>query len=106
MSVSELIRQQQEILARNGENQRKRAQAASLQAEKERLRRQLADLQARYDEICCSLEIAQKSAAALLDESTAELEENIANIEQLNRRVQSNLDRERALDEVAQYQAE
>ncbi|MCI9043943.1 MAG: AAA family ATPase [Peptococcaceae bacterium] len=106
VSVSELIRQQQEILARNGENQRKRAQAASLQAEKERLRRQLADLQARYDEICCSLEIAQKSAAALLDESTAELEENIANIEQLNRRVQSNLDRERALDEVAQYQAE
>ncbi len=106
VSVSELIRQQQEILARNGENQRKRAQAASLRAEKERLRRQLADLQARYDEICCSLEIAQKSAAALLDESTAELEENIANIEQLNRRVQSNLDRERALDEVAQYQAE
>ena len=106
VSVSELIRQQQEILARNGENQRKRAQAASLQAEKERLRRQLAELQARYDEICCSLEIANKSAAALLDESTAELEENIANIEQLNRRVQSNLDRERALDEVAQYQAE
>ncbi len=106
VSVSELIRQQQEILARNGENQRKRAQAASLQAEKERLRRQLAELQARYDEICCSLEIAQKSAAALLDESTAELEENIANIEQLNRRVQSNLDRERALDEAAQYQAE
>ena len=106
VSVSELIRQQQEILARNGENQRKRAQAASLQAEKERLRRQLAEWQARYDESCCSLEIAQTSAAALLDESTAELEENIANIEQLNRRVQSNLDRERALDEVAQYQAE
>ena len=36
VSVSELIRQQQEILAQNGENQRKRAQAASLQAEKER----------------------------------------------------------------------
>lgn len=106
VSVSELIRQQQEILARNGENQRKRAQAASLQAEKERLRRQLAELQARYDEVCRSLAVAQKSAAALLDESTAELEENIANIEQLNRRVQSNLDRERALDEVAQYQAE
>ena len=106
VSVSELIRQQQEILARNGENQRKRAQAASLQAEKERLRRQLAELQAQYDEVCRSLEIANKSAAALLDESTAELEENIANIEQLNRRVQSNLDRERALDEVAQYQAE
>ncbi len=106
VSVSELIRQQQEILARNGENQRKREQAASLQAEAERLRRQLAELQARYDEICRSLEIAQKSAAALQDESTAELEESIANIEQLNRRVLSNLDRERALDEAAQYQAE
>lgn len=106
VSVFELIRQQQEILARNGENQRKRAQAASLQAEKERLRRQLAKMQAQYDEVCRSLEIANKSAANLQDESTAELEENIANIEQLNRRVQSNLDRERALDEVAQYQAE
>lgn len=113
VSVSELIRQQQEILARNGENQRKRAQAASLQAEEERLRRQVAEMQqrltemqTRYDEVCRSLEIAQKSAAALQDESTAELEANIANIEQLNRRVQSNLDRERALDEAAQYQAE
>lgn len=106
VSVSELIRQQQEILARNGENQRKRAQAASLQAEKERLRRQLAKMQAQYDEVCRSLEIANKSAANLQDESTAELEANIANIEQLNRRVQSNLDRERALDEAAHFQAE
>ncbi len=106
VSVSELIRQQQEILARNGENQRKREQAAKLQAEEERLRQQLAELQARYEEVCRSLAVAQKSAADLQDESTAKLEANIANIEQLNRRVQSNLDRERALDEAAHYQTE
>ncbi len=106
VSVSELIRQQQEILARNGENRRKREQAAHYQAEEERIRRQLEELQARYYEVCCNLEIARKSAADLQDESTAELEANIANIEQLNRRVQSNLDRERALDEAAHFQAE
>lgn len=106
ISITELIQQQQEILAKNGENRRKREQAASYQAEAERLRRQLADLQAKYDEVCHNLEVAQKSAADLQDESTAELEASIANIEQLNRRVQSNLDRERALDEAAHYQAE
>ncbi len=104
--MSELIRQQQEILARNGENRRKREQAAHYQAEEERIRRQLEELQARYYEVCCNLEIARKSAADLQDESTAELEANIANIEQLNRRLQSNLDRERALDEAAHFQAE
>lgn len=106
ISVSELIGQQQAILARNGENQRKREQAGRLQAEEERLRRQLAELQDRYTQVCADLEIAQKSTAELRDESTAELEANIANIEQLNRRVQGNLDRERALDEAAHYQAE
>ena len=41
VSITELIQQQQEILAKNGENRRKREQAASYQAEAERLRRQL-----------------------------------------------------------------
>ncbi|MCM1136896.1 MAG: AAA family ATPase [Clostridium sp.] len=113
VSISELIQEQQEILARNGSKRLKREQAAQLQAEAERLRKQLAEMQqrlaemqARYDEVCHSLEIAQKSAADLQEESTAELEASIANIEQLNRRVQSNLDRERALDEAAHFQAE
>lgn len=106
VSVSELIRQQQEILARNGENRRKREQAAAIQAEEERLRRQLEELQARYDAVCRDLAVAQKSAEDLRDESTAELEANIADIERLNRRVQNNMDRERALDEAAHYQAE
>lgn len=106
ISITELIQQQQAILAKNGENRRKRELAERYQAEEERLSRQLADLQAKYAEVCQNLETARKSAADLQDESTAELEASIAGIEQVNRRVQSNLDRERALDEAAHYQAE
>lgn len=106
VSISELIRQQQEILARNGENQRKRLKFAQLKQQEQELRRQLAELQEKYTAVCRDCEIAAKDAAELQDESTAELEENIANIEALNRRVQSNLDRERALDEANRYREE
>lgn len=106
VSISELIRQQQEILARNGENQQKRLKFAQLKQQEQELGRQLAELQEKYAAVCRDCEIAAKDAAELQDESTAELEENIANIEALNRRVQSNLDRERALDEANRYREE
>lgn len=106
VSVSELIRQQQEILARNGENQQKRLKFAQLKQQEQELGRQLAELQEKYAAVCRDCEIAAKDASELQDESTAQLEENIANIEDLNRRVQSNLDRERALDEANRYREE
>lgn len=110
VSASDLIRQQQEILARNGENQRKRQQEAQisrmvqmLQQEEQSLQRQLADKQAELASAMEDLATAQKSAADLRDESTEELERSLADIEELNRKVRTNLDKRRAEEDAADY---
>lgn len=103
VSASELIRQQQDILAANGENQRKRAKAAQLEAEKQRLRRALDEMQEKYDIVCRDCDIASKDAIDLLDQSTEELERNIQNIEDINRKVRANLDKEKAEADAAEY---
>ena len=54
-------------------------------------------------EIESSLVIARKSTANLHDESTTELEENIANIEEINRKVRANLDKDKAEDDAREY---
>lgn len=95
VSASELIRQQQEILARNGENQRKRQLKEKYANELKFARRQFEDAKKR-------LKIAEENYAeansieSLADESTAELEKNIADIEKLNAKIRANLDREKA----------
>lgn len=113
VSVSELISQQQEILARNGENQRKRQRAAQLEREQSdlqekivQLTEQLAVLQQQYDTVCADCAMASKSAAELVDESTAELEANILEIDEVNTKVRANLDRSRAQEEASHYQAQ
>ena len=113
VSVSELISQQQEILARNGENQRKRDRAEQLRATYsnitsriEILRSQLADLEKQQSDIAEDLRIAELSAAELYDESTDELENNIRNIEAVNIKIRSNLDKEKAEIEAKHYKDE
>lgn len=101
ISPSELIRQQQDILARNGENQRKRMRAAELESQKQALRRQLDEIQSRYDAACRDCDIAARDAAELLDESTEELEQNIRDIEAINQKVRVNLEKERAEDDAS-----
>ena len=110
VSPSELIRKQQEILARNGENQGKRACAEQyrqsvifLKQEAEAMREQLARKEAELREAEDNLQTALKSAEGLLDESTAELEASIADIEEINRKVRANLDKEKAEDDAQQY---
>lgn len=103
ISVTELLMQQQEILARNGENQRLRSKAAELEEKRQRVHRQLEELNAQYNILCEECEIAQRSAADLQDESTAELEANIADIEAINVKVRANLDKEKAQEEARQY---
>lgn len=90
VSVSELIQRQQYILARNGENQRKRERAAQLEREKEDLRRRLDELQEKYAAVCADCETAQRSTLDLLDESTEALEADIRNIEAINAKVRTN----------------
>lgn len=103
ISASDLIRQQQEILARNGENQRKREQLHQLEQKYQRINEQMANLLAEQKKIESDLEIARKSALDLHDESTEELEQNISNIEEINRKVRANLDKEKAEDDAKTY---
>lgn len=113
VSASDLIRQQQDILARNGENQRKRSQLAQLTDLLERQKKVVADLEfqlstekQRLTTMQADVKIAQTAAADLQDESTAELEASIRDIEDTNRKVRANLEKARAEDEAAQYSGE
>lgn len=110
VSASELIKQQQDILARNGENQRKRAQAARLRAEAEALEqkisetnKQLTELMKAQESLERDLRVAELSAEALRDESTEELEANLREIEMLNIKIRSNLDKEKAAEEAKMF---
>lgn len=103
ISASELIHQQQEILARNGENQKKREQLHQLEQRYQHINDQMAKLLAEQKKVESDLEIARKSALDLHDESTEELEQNISNIEEINRKVRANLDKEKAEDDAKTY---
>ncbi len=113
VSVSELIQQQQAILARNGENQRLRARRdelavtvrridAELQLLRDRLRETEERLAAAQDEFV----IASKSVAELVDESTAELEASLRRIDDTNRRVRINAEKRRAEADAADLEAQ
>lgn len=106
VSATELIKQQQEILARNGENEQKRQNAA-------RYERMLAEAQIAFDEAKAALQkaeqdclTARKSAEDLHDESTAELEKNLAEIEALNIKIRANSTKEAAEVEANNLQQE
>lgn len=106
ISATELIKQQQEILARNGENEQKRQNAA-------RYERMLAEAQIAFDEAKAALQkaeqdclTARKSAEYLHDESTAELEKNLAEIEALNIKIRANSTKEAAEVEANNLQQE
>lgn len=103
VSASELIRQQQDILAKNGENQRKRENLHRLEQEYQKINEQLEELMKKHDAVHSDLETARKSAEDLIDESTAQLEENITNIEEINRKVRANLDKDKAEDDALEY---
>lgn len=106
ISPSDLIRQQQEILARNGDNQRKRENLHKLEQDYQKINEDLSELLAKQKRIEEDLRIARLSAADLQDESTAELEESISNIEEINRKVRANLDKEKAEDDAKGYRSQ
>ncbi|MEA4927858.1 MAG: AAA family ATPase [Candidatus Limiplasma sp.] len=103
VSASDLIRQQQDILARNGENQRKRQNLAYLESEAAKLAQQMNEIQDKIMANIADLEIARKSALDLHDESTAELEANINQIDETNRKVRANLDKFKAEEDAQGY---
>lgn len=110
VSATDLIKQQQEILAKNGENQKKREHVerfknavAFLSQEVEAMREQLRKKEEELENAKASLNTAMMSAQDLQDESTAELEASISNIEELNRKVRANLDKDKAEEDALIY---
>ena len=97
LSASDLIQEQQAILLRNAENKKKRERLSELREQKQRLQQALEECEKE-------LKIAELSAAELEDRSTAELEENIQKIDEINVKIRSNLDKERAKEEAHRYQ--
>lgn len=120
VSPLELIRQQQEILARNGENQLKRERVNQIENEANTLSREislltkeinnlkteLSEKNIRLTKLLADLETARKTTAMLHDESTAELEKSIADIDELNRKIRENCERQRAEIEAENYSKE
>lgn len=114
VSAAELIQQQQEILARNGENQRKRERVNDIEAALastehdaqaladriSELAEQLSQKNAEIDRLHEELVTAKKSAAALQDESTAEIEASIAAIDETNAKVRTNAARAMAIKDA------
>lgn len=110
ISPTELIMKQQAILAKNGENQRKRNKVdqykqsiAFLNQEVEAMRKQLKKKEEELQEAKTSYNIAMMDANGLQDESTRELEESISNIEEINRKVRANLDKDKAEEDAQEY---
>ena len=117
VSAADLIKQQQDILAKNGENEKLRSRLTSITQEKHRLfdeaqriEEQISDLQKRKKELVTRYEktaedetTAMKTVAQLKDESTAELEKSITDIDEINRKVRANLDRDKAEDDAREY---
>lgn len=110
VSIAELIQQQQEILGRNGENARKRQNLDVIEndynftlANVQRLEKELEEARAKEQALAQDLGIARKDVSVLVDESTQEIEDSIANIEQINLKVRANFDKDKAEEDAKSY---
>ena len=113
VSAIELIQQQQEILLHNADNQRKRMKLAQLEEQEKQLGRRVQELsqelemvEHRLTAVQQDVQNATKTVAQLQDESTAELEQSIRNVEEINRQVSANLAKSKAQDEAERYAQE
>ena len=113
VSIADLIHEQQEILARNGENAKKRQNRENIvnslhlsEARLKQLKEQLAQEEATHESLMSDYIAANKSIEDLVDESTEEIENSIANIEEINRKVRANLDKEKAEEDAKQYSSQ
>ena len=97
VTASELIQRQQDILRRNAEKQRIRADLNKWKAEVERLTNALYDAQQFLD-------IAEVEAqGGIEDESTSEIERSISEIELVNAKIRDNLNKAQAEQEAADF---
>lgn len=110
VSPSELIRQQQEILARNGQRQQWKRDYDNILNEMDILERKIDEYknvlrrsEDQLKELKAKQVAAMKTPKELEMESTDELERSIANIDEINRKVRANLDKGKAEDDAKIY---
>ena len=121
ISASELIQEQQAILLRNAENQKKRDQVYSLKKHKEelsdridristeiaakqneikKLEKEKAQIVLTFNKTVTDFITAQKTAEQLQDESTEAIEKSLADIDATNAKIRENAAREAAIKEA------
>ena len=110
ISPSDLIQEQQEILARNAQRQQWKKDYDSILNEidimtqkTEEYERVAREGREKIKELESKLKAAEKSPKELQMESTEELEASIANVEEINRKVRANLDKGKAEDDAKMY---
>ena len=103
LSISKLIKDQQAILAQNGENKRLRdglgkliERQATIKEDVESLKASLRVAEAELAEVTARITTGRKTVETLNDESTVELETNIRDTESINNKIRANLDRAKA----------
>lgn len=108
VSAAELVKRQQDILARNGMHRRLREELAANRRELEAANRRLfelatetARLKAQEEALARKVSVGEKTVAELVDESTAEVERDIAAIEETNAKVRENRRRREVLADAA-----
>jgi len=110
LSAVDLIRQQQDILLRNAENRKKRSQLEEFRQKRTRdiervkeLQHKLFEAQEELKATAMAISDAEHEVAVLEDLPTDELQENIQNIEEINRKVAENQRKALAEDEAKAY---
>lgn len=110
VSASDLIQKQQDILARNGQRQQWIRERSSILEHLDRVDDKIDELKEKLHELKTQKQILEQQAAdadhspkELEMESTEELESEIANTEEINRKVRANLDKEKAEEDAQEY---
>lgn len=116
VSSMELIKRNSEILARNGENQKKRENLDKMLAHRieteQHIKFLMDKVQMAQNELTSALkaqaqldndiEIAQKTVEELQDESTDEIQAQLHDIDAINAKVRANMDKEAVKEEAEQ----
>lgn len=110
VSLSELIRKQQEILARNGQRQQWAREYDKILSDLEKnedaieaYEKTIRDLKEERKILEEKRKTAEKTPAEMKMESTAELEANIADVEAVNIKVRANMNKLQAEEDAKEY---
>ena len=110
VSAAELIRQQQEILARNAQRQQWKLEYDQIldrltgtEEKIDEMKKRLRELEMQRNILEKQKREASKTPEELKMESTEDLERNIQQVDEINRKVRANLDKDKAEDDAREY---